>query len=67
MSWEDAINRDSGCYRTVVTRLSDGEACVYTKVPLIQYDEMEDAIIAALDAGMTAEEIADIQLGCCSL
>jgi hypothetical protein len=26
-------------------------------------DNMEDALIAAFDAGLTAEEIADIQLG----
>jgi hypothetical protein len=36
---------------------------VVTKSPCNNPGDMEDALIEALDAGLTPEEIADIQLG----
>lgn len=49
----DIIMRDSGGTRKGI----GGEK------QILIVDNMEDALIAAFDAGLTAEEIADIQLG----
>ncbi|MFX0202035.1 MAG: hypothetical protein ACFFCW_38475 [Candidatus Hodarchaeota archaeon] len=62
--WLDGVIRDQGTYRTVSIN-DDDEGTVVIKSPCIAND-MEDALIEALDAGMTAEEIADIQLGAIS-
>lgn len=59
----DHVAHDRGCYRTVVKRSHDGETPVILRSTVIDHDAYEDALIEALDAGMTAEEIAAIQLG----
>jgi hypothetical protein len=59
----DVILRDSGAYRTVVKRSNSDDSLRTEKSILIDADAFENALIEALDAGLTAEEIADIQLG----
>lgn len=54
--WIDEVLRDQGAYR--LTLHSDG-----VSKSLCNDNDMEDALITALDAGLSAEEIADIQLG----
>lgn len=60
--WYDQIGRDRGAYRN---RVEYDDSCnlVGTKQLVIDKDETEDALIEALDAGLTPEEIADIMLG----
>jgi hypothetical protein len=65
--WLDGLARNRGTYRKrAVKELGDE---VHTDVALksiCNSNDMEDALIEALDAGLTAEEIADIQLGAIS-
>jgi hypothetical protein len=62
----DWIVRDEGCYGNAVQRDHYGEDPSIRKLPVSGKNDMEDALIEALDAGLTAEEIANIQLGATS-
>lgn len=62
--WIDELTRDRGTYRHIVGH--NIEECAYTSAQFCNNNDMEDALIEALDAGFSAEEIADIQLGAIS-
>lgn len=62
--WLDMKIRDKGTYRT--THYFDDDKGPVVHKSNCNSEDMEDALIEALDAGLSAEEIADIQLGAIS-
>ncbi len=65
--WVDQALRDNGTYRIKpTTGLGDEVHTDRALRGLCNNNDMEDALIDALDAGLSAEEIADIQLGAIS-
>ena len=59
--WLDRVIRDQGTYR-YTHHFTDDDTPIVEK-SLCNSNDYEDALIEALDAGMDAEEIADILLG----
>lgn len=62
--WIDVVARDRGVYRTM-HYVDDNGGMRVTK-QLCNWNDTEDAIIEALDAGIDVEEIADRMLGAIS-
>lgn len=61
--WIDEAVRNRGCFRKLTVRDMNLER-VYTDAQFCNDPfEYEDALIEALDAGLTAEEISDILMG----
>lgn len=62
--WVDETTRDRGAYRKKAVRdIGDKPHTDHALRSFCNNNDMEDALIEALDAGLTAEEITDIQLG----
>ncbi len=65
--WVDQAMRDKGTYRkNAVSSLGEVTHTDEALLQLCNSNDMEEAMVAALDAGLTAEEITDILLGATS-